>query len=171
MSHYLRIYFQINYPNFNNHEISTIVAYSISEKSCEIARQPFYEEFGKQAPPTRTLNDWRKLFRETLGVLPQSRRPKTSPTKISEEKKQEVLTAMGDGTCSSQREASNAFRISVSSINRIVKSSPLKPYKYIMVQEFKETDPPKRLQFCNLVLSNQLENSRWSDRIFFSESK
>ena len=33
----------------------------------------------------------------------------------------------------------------------------------------KETDPPKRLQFCNLVLSNQLENPRWLDRIFFSD--
>ena len=141
----------------------------ISEKSCEIARQRFYDEFGKQAPPTRTLNDWRKRFRETLSVLPQSSRPKTSPTQISEEKKQEVLTAMGDGTCSSQRGASNAFGISASSVNRIVKSLPLKPYKYKMVQELKETDPPKRLQFCNLVLSNQLENPRWSDRILFSD--
>ena len=52
MSHYLRIYFKMNYPNFNNHEIS--------EKSCESARQRFYEEFGKQALPTRILNDWRK---------------------------------------------------------------------------------------------------------------
>ena len=60
------------------------------------------------------LNDWRKRFRET------------SPTQISEEKKQEVLTAMGDGTCSSQRGASNAFGISVSSVNRIVKSSSRK---------------------------------------------
>ena len=92
----------MNHPNFNNHEISTIVAYSISEKSCEIARQRFYEEFGKQAPLTRTLNDWRKRFKKSLSVLPQSSRPKTSPTKISEEKKQEVLTAMGDG-------ASNVF--------------------------------------------------------------
>ena len=56
----------MNYPNFNNHEISTIVAYSISEKSCEIARQRFYEEFGKQAPPTRTLNDWRKRLGRLL---------------------------------------------------------------------------------------------------------
>ena len=62
----------MNYPNFNNHEILTIVAYSISEKS-----QRFYVEFGKQDPPTRTLNDWRKRFRETLIVLPQSSRPKT----------------------------------------------------------------------------------------------
>ena len=44
----------MNYPNFNNHEILTIVAYSISEESREIARQRFYKEFGKQAPPTRT---------------------------------------------------------------------------------------------------------------------
>ena len=151
----------MNYLNFNNHEISSIVAYSLSEKSCEIARQRFYEEFGKQAPPTRTLNDWRNRFRETLSVLPQ-----LSPTQISEEKKQEVLTAMGDGTCSFQRGASNAFGIFVSSVNRIVKSFPLKPYKYKMVKELEETDPPKRLQFCNLVLSNQLENPRWSDRIF-----
>ena len=76
---------------------------------------------------------------------------------------------MGDGTCSSQRGASNALGISVLSVNRIVKSSPLKPYKYKMVQELKETDPPKRLQFFNLVLSNQLENPRWSNRTFFSD--
>ena len=62
----------MNYPNFNNHEISTIVAYSISEKICEIARQRFYEEFGNQAPPTRTLNDWRKRFRETLSAMVSS---------------------------------------------------------------------------------------------------
>ena len=44
---------------------------------------------------------------------------------------QEVLTAMGHGTCSSQRGASNAFGISVSSVNRIVKSSP---FKQIQIQ-------------------------------------
>ena len=38
----------MNYPNFNNHEISKIVAYSISEKNCEIARERLYEEFGKK---------------------------------------------------------------------------------------------------------------------------
>ena len=45
----------------------------------------------------------------------------------------------------------------------------MKPYKYTQVQQLKETDRPKRLEFCNFVLDRNREDETWYKRIIFSD--
>ena len=105
----------MNFQGLEKEEIATLVAYSIAS-DCEKGRRRFQEEFGKEAPQSRTIRNWCMKFKETLSLLPKSKKNLHHPNEIEEEKKFEVVTAFGDGICSSQREASRSFGISQSSV-------------------------------------------------------
>ena len=77
-------------------------------------------------------------FLETLSILPKSHAGKQSERKISKERKLELVGALDDGTCSSQRQASVRFNRSLGAVNKILKEKSMKPFKYIQVQELKE---------------------------------
>ena len=133
----------MNYPGYENEEIAKIVSYAIATNR-EEARRRYSLEYHKDAPPVRTIRDWKKRFMDTLSVLPKSSAPKSHPNELPEAVKTSVVSAFGDGYCRSQREASREFNISVSSVNKVLKEKGLKAYKYKVVQELKFDDFPKR---------------------------
>lgn len=159
----------MNYPGYSYDEIARIVAYAISDGNCENGCRRFTDEFQKAAPPTRTVREWKKRFMETLSVHPNSRAPLSNSKAIPQIKKDLIVTSMGDATCTTQRDAARQFNVSLSSVNRIIKSSDVRHFKYKIVQELKETDKPKRLAFCTLILEKQLQDPRWAERIMFSD--
>ena len=94
----------MNYPGYSNEEIAKLVSYAIALDNCEAARRRFQVEFEKEAPPIRTVRDWRTRFLETLSVLPKKRGSDQHEAKIDDQVKNQVVGAFGDGTCVSQRD-------------------------------------------------------------------
>ena len=75
-----------------------------------------------------------------------------------------------------ERELARRVGISQSSICRIVKENKFHRYHITLVQELKETDYPKRLNFCRFVLEQTildqifLENVLFGDEASFSKN-
>ena len=63
------------------------------------------ETFQKEAPPARTLLDWKNRLLEALSVLPRTSTGDQSRRRISEEKQQEIVEAFGDTLRMSLKEA------------------------------------------------------------------
>ena len=101
-----------------------------------------------------------------LSVLPKSKSHDNRANKIAENVKRDIVTAMGDGACTSQRQAAQMFNVSLGSVNTIIKCRALKHYKYKEVQELKQEDYPKRLEFCRVTISH---GKQWIKRIIFSD--
>ena len=55
--------------------------------------------------------------------------PKERDDKIEDETKENLVTAMSDGTCKAQRAAARQFGIGLSSVNRILKEANMTAYK------------------------------------------
>lgn len=159
----------MNYPGYSNEEIAKIVSYAISYDNCEQARRRYAEEYNKEAPPVRTIRDWKKRFLETLSVLPKRRGSDQNEHKVRDVLKNEIVGAMGDGSCTSQRHAAQRFRVSLGAVNKILKESNMKPFKYTLVHQLNEDDFEKRLTFCNYVIQKQLLDPRWHHKIIFSD--
>ena len=85
----------MEYRNLSNEEIATAVSLSIV-LNCEEARRQFFDRFGKDAPPARTLRHWKGRFLETLSVLPKPRIGDHSARRLSEEKRDEILAEFAD---------------------------------------------------------------------------
>ena len=158
----------MNYRDFTNVEIATIVSYSVTY-DCEKARRMFEDNFNKQPPPARTLRDWKTRFLETLSIAPRPSISKQSDKRISDEKREEILAAFETDPCSSQRKVAQETGTSQSSICRVLKEESVKPWKFTSVQELLVDDPPKRVGFCRLMLDRLSADSDFVRKICFSD--
>ena len=104
----------MEHRNLNNEEIATIVSLSIAF-NCEEARRQFFDRFGKDAPPARTLRHWKGRYLETISVLPKPRIGDHSARRLSEEKRDQILAEFADYR-TSQRRVSQQVGVSASSV-------------------------------------------------------
>lgn len=158
----------MEYRNLNNEEISIIVALSIVY-NCEEARRQFFDRFGKDAPPARTLRHWKGRFLETLSILPKPRIGDHSARRIPEEKRDDIIAAFADFPTTSQRRVSQQVGVSVSSVNKVLKEEGVKPFKFTRVQQLQNDDKPKRLEFCEKLLKNCENNQNFISNLVFSD--
>lgn len=158
----------MEYRNLSNEEIATAVSLSIV-LNCEEARRQFFDRFGKDAPPARTLRHWKGRFLETLSVLPKPRIGDHSARRLSEEKRDEILAEFADCPTTSQRRVSQQVGVSQSSVNKVLKEEGVKPFKFIRVQQLQNDDQPKRLQFCESVLEKQTNDQNFISKFVFSD--
>ena len=157
----------MEYRNLNNTEIASIVSFSVTF-NCEEARRMFFEKFGKEPPPARTLRDWKARFLDTLTILPRKPVGDHQQRRLSTEKKEDVLAAFGDDPFLSQRKVAQEVGVAQSSVNKILKEEGLKPWKMVSVQELLPDDPGKRLNFCRIVLTElEVKNICFSDEATF----
>lgn len=155
--------------DFTNEEVATVVSYAIAFDNCEEALRRFKSKFGKEGPQVRTLRKWRQRFLETLSVQPRKSGADQSHRRVSDELRQSVVDSFHDEPRSSQRQVSREVGVSLSSVNRIVKTEGLHPWKFTPVQELKDVDYPKRLLFCSQILQREEERPNWSNNIVFSD--
>lgn len=156
----------MNYDGYDNEQIATVVAFAVAHNNCEEARRLFQNKYGKAAPPVRTIRDWRTRFVQTLSVLPRSHAGDQSHRRISNEKEAEILGAFGDDPMTSQRKVAIQCATSLSTVNRVLKKENMRPWKLTTVQELKDTDLEKRLNFCNFVNEHDED---WINNIVFSD--
>lgn len=159
----------MNYPDFTNEEIAYVVSCSIVHDNCEAARRAFTKKYHKDAPPVRTLRDWRKRFNETLSVLPKKHSGGPGKSRLSEEKQAEIVGAFGDDPCTSQRKVAAQLDVSQSSVHRVLRENQIKHFKFSRVQELKEIDFEPRLTFCRSVLNLCKQTPGWHQKIVFSD--
>ena len=160
----------MDYEGYENHEIATVVSYAITFENCEEARRQFQKKFNKDAPPVRTIREWRKRFLETLSIIPSSKGGvKQSDRRLSEEKRQAIVDHFCDDPCSSQRQAARELEVSQSSVNRVLKEEGMRPFKFTRVQELTDQDFEQRKTFCSLILSKESQSPSWTKKIAFSD--
>lgn len=155
--------------DYTNEEIATAVSYAIAFENCEEALRRFKEKFGKNGPQVRTLRKWRQRFLETLSVNPRKRGSDQSNRRLSDEIRTSVVDSFLEEPCSSQRQVSREVGISLASVNRIVKSEGLHPWKFTRVQELKEADYPRRHFFCSQIIQRDQQQTNWSNNMVFSD--
>lgn len=155
--------------DFTNEEIATVVSYAITFDNCEEALRQFTTKFNKEGPQVRTLRKWRQRFLETLSVHPRKSGADQSHRRVSDEQRQSVINSFHDEPCSSQRQVSREVGVSLPSVNRILKSEGLRPWKFTQVQQLKDTDYPKRHFFCSQIIQREEERPSWSNSIVFSD--
>ena len=102
----------MEYKDFTNVEVATIVAHSITF-NCEKAQRMFQEENDKEPLPARTLGHWKDRFMETLplSLHPRSHAGDQSNRRVSDEKKDEVLAAFADEPTTSQRNVAQQCQV------------------------------------------------------------
>ncbi|KAJ8951166.1 hypothetical protein NQ318_021610 [Aromia moschata] len=83
--------------------------------------------------------------RETGDVkdLPKSGRPK-----ITQDKKIDIVLSMEENPQSTSTLVASENEVSQTTVLRILRKENYHPYKFQLVQELKEDDPDRRLQFC-----------------------
>ena len=88
----------------------------------------------------RTLRKWRQRFLETLSVHPRKSGADQSHRRVSDELRQSVVDSFHEEPRSSQRQVSREVGLSLSSVNRIVKTEGLHgtPWNFTPVQELKD---------------------------------
>ena len=158
----------MEYRDLTNSEIATIVSFAVTF-NCEEARRMFTEKFQKEPPPARTLRDWKARFLETLSIIPKKPIGDHRERRLSNEQREEVVAAFGDDPSNSQRKVAQQLGIAQSSVNKILRQEGIKPWKFTSVQELLPDDPPKRLNFCNLVCDRQTQDNEFVNNICFSD--
>ena len=140
--------------DFTNEEVATVVCYAVDFENCEETLRQFKSKFGKEGPQVRTLRKWCQRFLETLSVHPRKSGANQSHRRVSDEVRQSVVDSFHQEPRSSQRQVSSAVGLSLSSVNRIVKTEGLHgtPWNFTPVQELKDADYPKGLTFCSQVI-------------------
>ena len=158
----------MEYKDFTNVEVATIVAHSITF-NCEKARRMFQEENDKEPLPARTLGHWKDRFMETLSLHPRSHAGDQSNRRVSDEKKDEVLAAFADEPTTSQRKVAQKCQVSPASVNRILKEDCLRPWKFKSVQELQPDDFVKRKAFYETILERHHSDRNFVMNINFSD--
>lgn len=123
----------------------------------------------KTPPPARTLLDWKKRFLETLSVIPRKPVGDHSARRVSDENVNAILNAFGDDPSTSQRKVAQEVGLSVFTVNKTLKLDGLKPWKLTSVQELRDGDKLKRLQFCQFIIEKQRDDPSFFCKINFSD--
>ena len=158
----------MNYPEFTNNEIATVVSFAIASYP-EAARRRFKEEFGKDAPPRTTIVGWMKRFKETFSLTPSAPVGDHSARRLSQEKREEIVRTIQEDPTISQRKLSAACEISLSTVNKVLREEGIRPWKFTKVQEIWPDDNARRLEFANLIINRHEQDSNFIGNIVFSD--
>lgn len=139
-----------------------LVAHAIVSGSCTQAAREFQNQYSLPAPSRTTISTWKKKLLETGSLMDK---PRSGRPSLDEEATAVAHYASENSNCT-QREISRNLGISLGTVNRSLKASGIKPYKYTFVQQLTEDDPDRRLEFCNWIVSHP---ERWCRRIVFSD--
>ena len=140
----------------------TLVAHAIVTGSCTSAIEQFEKIYGKLAPQRTTISSWKKKLLETGSLMDK---PRPFRPSLEDSKSAVIQYATANSSCT-QREISRNVGVPLGSVNRSLKLSGIKPFKYRYVQELKADDTDRRLEFCDWVTSH---TERWCRRIVFSD--
>ena len=158
----------MEYRDYDNEEIATIVSFSIAF-NCEEARRLFKDKFKKDPPPVRTLRDWKLRFLQTLNVAPRKPIGDHSQRRVSDEKRMAIVGAFGDDPCSSQTKVASQVGVAQSTVSRTLKEEGIKAFKFTSVQQLLPEDYPRRLSFCQLVVDRLEDDINFVSNICFSD--
>jgi hypothetical protein len=135
-------------------------------KSVSATRRRFQTMFNKNPPAGNAIRKWYDQFWNT-GSLLRKKRSLDEDNLLN--KTLQISEMIQESPTTSIRKLASATEISRSSVQRILrKQLRLKAYKIQMLQELKEQDFPKRVQFCETLLNHlNMNNLIMSDEATF----
>lgn len=139
------------------------------ERSYEETRQIFNQRFPQRPPISKSVVEKTvKRFLETGSVQdrPRSGRPLTAN---SPEKTEEVLLTYVENPRTSTRKAAQATDTDKRSVGRILKKHHYFPYKCQSVQELKEGDYEKRVEYCETLRGKIDEDPDFLNYVVFTD--
>lgn len=146
-----------------------LVAWAVAFNNVSEARRRYKETFHDEAPPSSTVHRWVKRF---LVYGDINKREEGSGRQV---------TASGDDTFSliqpmidedpniSTRRISNALGVSQSSVVRCLHKKNYHPYKPTFVQALSDDDHDRRLEFCEWINEQRIQQPQFHLRIVFSD--
>lgn len=150
-------------------EILIMVGYGDRKRTqlevCEI----FNERYPHREPITQSVvSKTLKRFRETGNVKDLV---KTGPQRsaTNEDKKLDVLIEIEENPNISTRQLSLNHAVSKGSIQKILHSEKLHPYKPTLLQELSEDDYDRRVEFCEFMMERINNNPNFLNNIVFSD--
>jgi transposase len=130
-------------------------------------RKLFMREFGKkEVPSKRTVQTIISKFRQTGSVCDKKRVRKSSV--LTAEKMKQIEQSFVQTPRKSLTRRSSQLGISYGSCQKAAKKLKMFPYKVKVVQELKESDPAKRLEFCQWFLEF-IQEIGILDRTYFTD--
>lgn len=115
-----------------------------------------------------TVSQLIKKFRETGSIknVQKSGRPKSA---TNEDKALDVILTVEETPRVSIREIAEHSGISHSSVQRILKTEKLRPYKLCLIHELNEDDFDRRAEFCELMMERCNADENFASNIIFSD--
>ena len=144
-----------------------IVLLMAKYESPAVVRRKLQVEFGKNTPSEGCITVTFQRFCETGTVEDKERSGR--PSKITEEKIEEVQGFLENQPQSSVRTVATACSIPRTTIHRIMREHlSLKPYKMHFVQQLYDEDLQDRVDMCETVIP-MLEDKDMQNNLFFSD--
>lgn len=148
-------------------EILMMIGYGDRMRTQNEVIHLFREKYPDLPPVSQgTVSKIEKQFRENGHV----RKTETNrQIALNEEVKLNVLLAVEENPTTSTRQVATEQEISQSSVVRILNAQKFHPYKLVILQEFTEADPDRRLQFCEEMMALIDGNDLSTENILFSD--
>lgn len=121
----------------------------------------------KQKPTPKTVKRIMANFKNFGSVKAEIHRPK--PVVNNENIEIAILGYFAANPSLSSRQAALESGISATSVLRILRKHKFHPYAFSIVQHLKETDFPRRVEFCEFILLRSQENVFFLDNIIWSD--
>lgn len=148
-------------------KIKAIRLYSIKDNAAEVQRK-LNEEYGDDAIDRKTIVRINKQFDETGSVLPKHSpgRPRTSRTSPN---KDIIRQQLNNNAQQSTRRLSLISGISRTTVRRLLKDLKVRPYIPRLRQALTEDDFDRRVETCDILLSQMDNDPVFQDKILWSD--
>lgn len=151
-----------------NERVYIYKTYLKSRKSCAKTRRKFRNKFPNRPVPTaNTIKNLSTKFNETGSV--NNKKIVRRRHVLTEEKLDQIGERLEHTPQKSLNRLAQETGISKSSARTAAKLLKLKPYKIPVVQELRQTDPDRRVRFCNWVLEKVDSGEIDPKLLFFSD--
>lgn len=152
---------------FTLSEKAKCVIFFADTKSYKTTQRRFRTMFNKEPPTKNSIRKWYRNFWNS-GCIDRKKRTPNNENRLNNAI--EILEMTQNDPSSSTRKISSATGIPKTNVHNVMKNVlKLNAYKIQIHQELKETDFPKRVQFCRKILNLRRRDRHFLDKLIMSD--
>lgn len=155
--------------NYSDEELQQML-YVIgeSEGNCVLAARIYNQRYPNLRQPQ--LNTFRRVKTRFEGHSSVKYLPPVKQNHVLTENRQlDVLMAVVEQPAVSQRKITQIYDISKSSVQRVLKQNKFHAYHPQIVQELREGDYDRRMQYCHWALNNITDDPNFFENVLFTD--
>lgn len=154
--------------NITNEDcLNLIIIYGECNRNISRTCRTFNERYPNS--PRANRNMLRKLLENCLNNGSFKSKREKEHSVIKEDNEIMVLAYFNANSTASLREAERDLGLCKSSIHKILLKNKWHPFKYTQVQHLRDTDPERRVAFCEWMLTKIEENQNFTKNIIWTD--